>query len=107
MDEHGLKQRQMAITAGVSQSTVSRALKGATLRRGQARSRLCRFVGVNESEATTDPAKPSERVLAAFYRIWDHTEAHADAIAQVIDALGALRPPSQLGEVGGDIDELR
>jgi len=32
-------------------------------------------------------------VLQAFDRIWGTSQAHAAAVAKVIDALDALRPP--------------
>lgn len=80
-------QAQLARTAGVSQPSVSRALRGDLLRRGRARERLFKYAGIED----LDP-KGTERVVAAFRRIWDKSEAHADAIARVIGALEGLGP---------------
>lgn len=92
MAQHGIKQRELAIRAKVSQATVSRALSGKILRRGSARTKLFTFVGISESSGIADPR---ERVIAVFDKIWNHTEVHADAIARVIDALGEFSPQSQ------------
>lgn len=87
MSQNGIKQRELASRAGVSQATVSRALSGKALRHGAARQRLFTLVDIDESQ------RARERVIAAFDKIWDHSDVHADAITQVIDALGAFGSP--------------
>jgi transcriptional regulator with XRE-family HTH domain len=84
MNEHGLTQRDVAHRAGISQATVSRALKGGALRHGVARSRLFILIKFNESELIS----ARERILTAFDAIWDYSEGQADAVARVIDAIG-------------------
>lgn len=89
MNRYGIKQREMATRAKVSQATVSRALKGKALRRGAARNKLFSFIGINESSLNN----ARERVMTAFDEIWDHSEVHAEAIARVIDTLGEFSSP--------------
>jgi transcriptional regulator with XRE-family HTH domain len=91
MNKHGITQREMAQVAGVSQATVSRALKGKALRHGMARSRLFIKIKFNESALI----KARGRVLTAFDAIWDYSEGHADAVARVIDDLGKLCKPDR------------
>jgi transcriptional regulator with XRE-family HTH domain len=90
MGMHGLSQMSLAQRAGVSQSTVSRALKGLPLRYGRARSKLISYaVSDLKSEKITDGA---EQIVDAFQRIWDGSEAHAAAVVKVIEALEGLHP---------------
>jgi transcriptional regulator with XRE-family HTH domain len=93
MKEKGLTQKELAEITQVSQATVSRALRGEPHRRGSARDKLFIIAGISELEARPLPRDPRQRVLVAFDQIWDQTDAHADAVAQVIDALGAFRRP--------------
>ena len=91
MARHGIKQRELAMEAGVSQATVSRALKGKALRHGTARDNLFTYVGINESDIDT----ARSRVMSAFEGIWDLSEKHADAVARVIKALGEFGSPTK------------
>ena len=95
MSREGLTQEQLAKKARVSQATVSRALNRKAKRRGAGRSRLFTYAGISEWTDHQAVGVARERVIAAFERIWDHSEAHADAIVRVIDALADLRPSPQ------------
>ena len=95
MAERGLSQEELAKVAGVSQSTVSRALNRTIRRRGAAYIRLCIYAGVVPPGDFPGLAQAHETVLASFERIWDRTDSHAAAIAQVIDSLAALKPSPQ------------
>jgi transcriptional regulator with XRE-family HTH domain len=92
MEEKHLSQTGLAMAAKVSQSTVSRALSGLPMRHGAARSRLFTYAGISEPQQGVPPKKGPQRVLTAFQRIWDRTEAHAIAVAKIIDALEDLTP---------------
>jgi len=81
----------MADLAGVSQPTVSRALSGSPKRNGKGRSRLFIFMQQELKREGLAHAGKSE-VLQAFERVWDASEAHAAAIAKVVDALDGIRP---------------
>jgi transcriptional regulator with XRE-family HTH domain len=90
--EIGMSQAELAAKAKVSQSTVSRALRGGTERHSKARHRLCIYAGIRELPVKASKEDAAKRVIRAFDRIWDGSEAHAVSIATVIDALAGLRP---------------
>jgi transcriptional regulator with XRE-family HTH domain len=98
MQENGLNQRDIAKKAGVSQATVSRALRNEPIRNGRARAKIFTFLNINESIRQPAEDELRKRVMAAFDRIWDHTEEHADAIARIIDVLGEFGSPSGRGQ---------
>ena len=96
MDKFHLTQEGLANLAKVSQSTVSRALSGARLRRGAARGRLFKYAGIVD---TVDmPRKGIKAVIHAFEKIWDGSPTHADAVADVIISLAKLRPAKPKGK---------
>ena len=93
MDQNHLTQEQLAKAAGVSQATVSRALGAPAIRTGAARRRLFDYARIDEWNDDRQPdGEATQRVLSAFERIWDHSEAHANAIIRIIHALAGLRP---------------
>jgi transcriptional regulator with XRE-family HTH domain len=102
MRNRGYSQNTLASAAGVSQSTVSRALQGKHERQGAALLKLFSFAGLIR-DAEVRSGSSEEQVLNAFQRAWDGTEAHAAAVARVIDALGGLQARSaRLGKGSED-----
>lgn len=94
MDRRGLNEAKLAKVAGVSQATVSRALTGLRKRAGKARSLLFTYIHDELKREGLAHAEKSE-VLKAFERVWDTSEAHAAAMAKVVDALECLRPQNK------------
>jgi transcriptional regulator with XRE-family HTH domain len=92
MRENGWSQAQLAARARVHQSTVSRALAGRAARHSQARHRLAILVEQGKRAGHVFAEDVPERVIKAFDRIWDGTDAHAAKIAEIISALAGLRP---------------
>jgi transcriptional regulator with XRE-family HTH domain len=90
MEREGLKQSTLAENAEVSQSTVSRALRGQSLRRGSAKSRLFKYAGIAEPAGALSKTEASQRLAKAFDQIWDESDVHADAIARIITVLAEL-----------------
>ena len=95
MQERHLGQAGLGREAGVSQSTVSRALNGVPLRHGRSRSKLFTYAKIRDPNQQGPPKKGPQRVMTAFQRIWDGTEAHASAVARIIDALEDLKPANK------------
>lgn len=91
MTMHGLSQQSLATAAKVSQSTVSRALQGACQRHGNARHKLCIYAGLREPIPRYTGKSGIKRVVEAFTGIWDGSDAHASAVARVIEALAGLK----------------
>lgn len=95
MESKGLTQAELAKKAGVDQSTVSRILRshsGVFERYGKARQKLITYMDETYDRKEIDSGRPQMKVLAAFNQIWDRTEAHADAVAKVIQSLADLEP---------------
>jgi transcriptional regulator with XRE-family HTH domain len=92
MREKGLSQAQLATNAEVSQSTVSRALKGEAERHSQARHRLFAYAGIKPSTVELPIGDGANIVAKAFHRIWDGSVAHALKVAKIVDALAGLEP---------------
>jgi transcriptional regulator with XRE-family HTH domain len=92
MVRRGLSQTRLAKLARVSQSTVSRVLRGVRDRHGQARHRLLTYARIEETIQDSSAEHGVKRVTSAFSRIWDGSDEHATAIVNVIDALAGLKP---------------
>lgn len=91
MEERQLSQKRVADAADISQSTVSRALKGHFERQGGAKSKLFTYIQ-NELLNEELSGKGKDKVVRAFESIWDRSEEHAVAIAKIIKASGGLLP---------------
>ena len=83
-------QQELAVNAGVSQATVSRALERIGRRQGSGRDKL--FIYIETEYLAESGLRVPEEVVRAFTRIWDGTSAHTSAVVKIIDALEGLRP---------------
>ncbi len=92
--EEGIPQKVLAERADVSQATVSRALGQDPQRNSEARQRLMIFIR-EHAVARQGPAE----AFAALEQIWDGTEAHAGALAELIRSSRGLWP--SLAQRGG------
>ena len=97
MKREGATQSSLAREADVSQSAVSRAVRGKPLRQGRARERLSVYMrqrGIEVGPST----QGALIVLEAFNQIWDGSEAHAAAMARLIAATEGLAPTARADE---------
>jgi transcriptional regulator with XRE-family HTH domain len=104
MHKEGLSQAKIAVKAEVSQSTVSRALRGSIDRYSGARKKLFSYAGISESPTVRTADSAIRKITRAFNRIWDGSDVHAAAVAKVIDALSGFRPVAPLSE-GGNLEQ--
>lgn len=84
-----MSQTTLASRAGVSQPTVSRAARGEPMRPGRARDRLLAYLQEQGTISGFDVA------AAVLREIWDGSDAHAEALAQLLRASQALWPSMQ------------
>jgi hypothetical protein len=84
LDKEGCTQDELAKKAGVSQSTVSRALKQTPIRNTRAHRTLMHFI--------REHAAPPTTVASAVSKVWDGTPEHDAALAALISASSALWP---------------
>jgi len=87
----GLSQLAIAKATGYSQSQVSRALAGHTLRRSKAFKDICSYVFFTSNSQTRDSVIANRDLVDALTEVWDGTESHSTALACVIRSLGTLR----------------
>jgi DNA-binding LacI/PurR family transcriptional regulator len=90
LEVEGIGQKELAIRAGVSQSTVSRAVAGMPEKRAVARRKLFSYIQKRQLETLPDA------VSAALRHVWDGSDVHAVALARIIEATDGLIPsPSE------------
>jgi transcriptional regulator with XRE-family HTH domain len=87
----GMSQVRLAREAGVSQATVSRAMKQEAIRRTKPGQKLFNYMR-QAGMIGRPPPLIEQLVLGAFVEVWDQTEEHASAVAKIIKATEGLRP---------------
>jgi transcriptional regulator with XRE-family HTH domain len=97
MNDLRLRQDQVAKASGVSQSTVSRALKRSYLRQSRSRERLESYLSKTELKLHKRIKLPPS-VTRAVREVWDKTDRHAAILTKVILALEGLAPRPNLEE---------
>jgi DNA-binding XRE family transcriptional regulator len=93
IEDTGLSQAELAKKAGVSQPTISRCIRNRRERFSSQCRKLVAYIRAHKRTSSRPNYTPGvNRVTNAFARIWDGSDAHARAIANVIDAMVDLRP---------------
>lgn len=83
-----ISQNALATAAGVDQATVSRILRKCPQRAGPAFSRLCIYAtNIDEDGLRPDPSD-SEDLMNALRDVWNGSDEHAEALAEIIRAAG-------------------
>lgn len=96
IEDSGLSQAELAKKAGVSQPTVSRSVRDRRERVTSQRQKLVAYIRAEKGASGRPEYAPGvDRVTNAFARIWDGSDAHAQAVASVIDAMVDLRPAAK------------
>lgn len=89
----GLSQQEIALALGASQPQVSRILAGKSTRRTRLFEAVCMYAYEAQAKVqkgTKPPARSCSTLLDALDAVWDGTDRHAKALAQVIRSLGSL-----------------
>ena len=98
----GLSQVELALKAGVSQSTVSRAISVEPenhVRFGGAREKLIKYIEDSQfKKPEMNGTDPRMKIVTAFEKIWDKSDAHIEAVVKVIQALDELEPKHKKGD---------
>lgn len=85
-------QAQIAFDLGVSQSQVSRILKGQGLRASRLAEEVCLYVERFQDGVTAEAVRGNEELVNALTETWDGSATHARALSSVIRSLCALGP---------------
>ncbi len=88
----GVTQAQIAVDLGVSQSQVSRILKGQGLRASRLSEEVCLYVEKFQEGVTPDAVRRNDDLVDALTATWDGSATHARALSTVIRSLCALGP---------------
>lgn len=84
-------QQQIQVATGVHQSQVSRILSGQAKRLSKNVERLCKYAEGLAKDDRASTSKDAERLCNNILEIWDGSAAHAQAIDEVLAALGKLQ----------------
>jgi transcriptional regulator with XRE-family HTH domain len=86
-----LSQNEIARATGVHQSQISRILAGQYRRRSRNVVNLCKYAFSlrHEESSASHPAK--DALFDALFRIWDGSQEHANALIEVLEAIGTIQ----------------
>lgn len=87
----GVTQSKIASAIGVSQSQVSRVLSGRIIRHTKLLERLCIYASSQLHLNKRPNVSRNAELMAALSEVWDGSDAHAQALAEVIRSLATLR----------------
>ncbi|MGZ3857875.1 MAG: helix-turn-helix domain-containing protein [Bacteriovorax sp.] len=92
-DRRGENQDSIAINTGIDQSQISRILNG-KFKKAQGRNveKICKYANISlkNLEMPPDPSK-NKVLMTAIEQIWDGSDKHAEAIAEVLRALKKIQ----------------
>ena len=88
--ERGVKQSDIALALGVSQSQVSRVLAGHVSRHTKLFEEICRYADSFGGGVSLELVRQNDELLRALAETWDGSVAHSRALAAVIRSLGVL-----------------
>lgn len=93
-DGRGELQKSIAKEVGVNQSQVSRILNG-KFKNAESKNviKICKYANISLKKDHEIPPDPSKNtvLMAAIGQIWDGSDKHAEAIAEVLRALKKIQ----------------
>lgn len=95
-----LTQQELAAESGVHQSQVSRILSGSPKRPSRNVQRLCSYAERRREQSRADRGgllDPPQALSRALSRVWDGSEEHAKALADLLDAVDRVQMTARKG----------
>ena len=89
MQENRYSEAGLARAAGLSQSTVNRAL-GRPVRLSKTHRRLCKFAGIDLA-SVPESAEAREDLVQELLDVWDGSREHAQTLARLLRAAATLQ----------------
>lgn len=89
----GINQSVLASAIGASQSQVSRILSGRIVRHTKLLDRLCIYARRRLNFGGRHDVRRNVELMSALTDVWDGSDEHAHALAQVIRSLAELEGP--------------
>lgn len=86
----GMTQKQVAFAIGASQSQISRILSGRIIRRTRLFEKLCIYASSQLHFGKRPDVRRNTELMSALGEVWDGSDEHARALAQVIRSLAEL-----------------
>lgn len=86
----GLRQSDIAAATGLSQSQVSRILRGRRARPSESTEAVCIYVRSKTQPVDLEDVQACTPLMTALANVWNGTSQHAVALSAVIESLGAL-----------------
>lgn len=86
----GITQTQLAVAIEASQSQVSRILSGRIVRHTKLLDRLCAYARHRLNFGKHSDVRRNAELMAALADVWDGSDEHAHALAQIIRSLAEL-----------------
>lgn len=94
----GITQVSIANALGIDQSQVSRVLNGRVKGSSKAAKKICNYVECASTAVTREAVCNNEELIQSLVEVWDGTDDHANALANVIRSLSVLTPVARIRE---------
>lgn len=92
----GITQSRIAGALGIDQSQVSRVLNGRVKGNSKAAEKICNYVKNAQTVVTREAVCNNEKLIQSLVEVWDGSDEHANALANVIRSLWALSPAAKI-----------
>lgn len=85
-----IKQEEIALATGISQSQVSRLLSGHRKRISKSYIEICNYVNKCRGGITPELVRENDELINALASIWDGSARQSTALANIILSLGGI-----------------
>lgn len=88
----GLRQVDIAEATGLSQSQISRILRGRRAHPSESTEAVCIYVRSKSQPVDLEDVQACTPLITALAKVWNGTSQHAVALSAVIESLGVFTP---------------